>query len=69
MTDLQLYLSVGLPVLVSLAGIVMNIVFFLYLAGRIDRTDERITTRIDVLTTKVVDVDNRVIRLEERLAR
>lgn len=69
MTDLQLYLSVGLPVLVSLAGIVMNIVFFLHLAGRIDRTDERITTRIDVLTTKVVDVDNWVIRLEERLAR
>ena len=49
MTDLQLYLSAGLQVLVSLTGIVINILFFLYLAGRIDRTDERIRSRIGIL--------------------
>ena len=49
MADLQLYLSAGLQVLVSLTGMVINIVFFLYLAGRIDRIDDRITSRIDML--------------------
>ena len=49
MTDLQLYLAVGLQVLVSLTGIVINIVLFVHLAGRIDRTNHRIASRMDVL--------------------
>jgi hypothetical protein len=47
MTDVQLYIAVGLPVFAFLVNI----------------------TRFDTLTDKVVDIDNRLTRVEERLLR
>jgi hypothetical protein len=63
MTDAQLYLAVGLPSLVALTGILVNVGYFVALNGRLTRVEEK----IDTLTGKVADVDNRVIRIEDKL--
>ncbi|MGI8741016.1 MAG: hypothetical protein ACR2NN_00310 [Bryobacteraceae bacterium] len=67
MTDAQLYLAVGVPCLTALAGIVTNVAFMLYLAAKIGKIEERLSTKLEVLTGKVVDVDNRVTRIEAKL--
>lgn len=71
MTDAQLYLAVGLPALVALSGILTNVAFLLYLAGRVHRFEDKLDTfrdhfdsKLDILTGKVVDIDNRLIRIE-----
>jgi hypothetical protein len=53
MTDLQLYILVAIP----LVGIVVSTGMFMHLSAR-----------IEVLTGKVIDIDNRLMRLEDRSA-
>ncbi len=85
MSDQQLYLSIGVPSLVALIGILINVTLFTTLNTRISslesRLDSRISTEIarlesniqsllskfDILTGKVIELDNRLTRLEERL--
>ena len=78
MSDQQLYLAIGLPTMVALIGILVNIGYFVTINGRIGaletRFDGRINgleskldTKFDLLVGKVVDLDNRLVRLEERL--
>ncbi len=85
MTDVQLYMSVGIPSLLALLGILVNVSFFVFLSGRIDRMEARLDGRIDRLETrmdtrmssieskfdlligKVIEVDNRLSRVEEQL--
>ena len=85
MSDQQLYMATGLPAVVALIGILVNIGYFVAINGRIaaletcisaleTRIDNRITsleakfdTKIDLIVGKIVDLDNRFIRLEERL--
>jgi hypothetical protein len=63
MTDGQLYLSIGLPSIVALVGILVNVGYFVSLNSRMSRLEDK----IDMLTGKVADVDNRVVRIEDKL--
>ena len=63
MTDAQLYLAVGLPSFVTLVGILVNVGYFVTLNGRMTRVEDK----IDTLTGKVLDVDTRVVRIEDKL--
>lgn len=61
MTDAQL--AVGLPSFVALVGILVNVGYFVSLNGRMTRVEDK----LDTLTGKVAEVDNRVIRIEDKL--
>lgn len=85
MTDVQLYLAIGLPVFAFLVNIALGVIQTNSLQARITSletsTNARFTsvesnmnarfssleTRFDTLTDKVVDIDNRLTRVEERL--
>jgi len=74
MSEQQLYLAVGLPTVVALIGIMVNIGYFVAINARISSLDTRLDNRInsleakfDILVGKVVELDNRLVRLEERL--
>ncbi len=59
----QLYLAMGLPSVVALVGILVNVGYFVSLNGRMARVEDK----VDVLTGKVAEIDNRVIRIEDKL--
>ena len=63
MTDAQLYLAMGLPSLVALVGILVNVGYFVALNHRMDRFEDK----LDMLTGKVAELDNRVTRIEDKL--
>ena len=63
MSDAQLYLAIGLPSFVALVRILVNVGYFVTLNGRMTRVEDK----IDMLTCKVAEVDNRVIRIEDKL--
>lgn len=63
MTDAQLYLAIGLPTVVALVGILVNIGYFIVLNGRMGRIEDK----IDVLTGKVAEVDTEMARVKEHL--
>jgi hypothetical protein len=63
MTDGQLYLSIGLPSIVALVGILVNVGYFVSLNSRMPRLEDK----IDMLTGKVAGVHNRVVRIEDKL--
>ena len=63
MTDLQLYILVAIP----LVGILANTGLFIHLSSTMNARFERIDARFDMLMSKVVELDNRVVRVEERL--
>jgi hypothetical protein len=74
MSEQQLYLAVGLPTVVALIGIMVNIGYFVAINARIGSLETRLDNRInsleakfDILVGKVVELDNRLVRLEERL--
>jgi hypothetical protein len=84
-TDLQLYLAIGIPTLAVLVGILTNSVQLNAMSARFGSMENRIDGRIasiearidarfnnmevkfDTLTGKVIDVDNRVTRIEAKL--
>ena len=74
MSEQQLYLAVGLPTVVALIGIMVNIGYFVAINARISSPETRFDNRInsleakfDILVGKVVELDNRLVRMEERL--
>ncbi|MGA2600335.1 MAG: hypothetical protein ABSH09_25500 [Bryobacteraceae bacterium] len=85
MTDLQLYLAIGVPSVLVLIGMFVNIGYFVTVNARITSLESRLDTRIyslenrldgritsieakfDLLTGKVIEVDNRLTRIEEQL--
>ena len=85
MTDFQLYLTVGMPSLAVLMGILVNVTMFNSLGSRmaamegrldakIDSVERRFDARMhsleakfDLLLGKVIEIDNRLTRVEERL--
>jgi hypothetical protein len=74
MSEQQLYIAVGLPTIVALIGILVNIGYFVAINGRIGsletRLDNRMTSleaKFDILVGKVIELGNRLVRLEERL--
>jgi hypothetical protein len=78
MTDAQLYLAIGLPSLVVMSGILVNGLLIQQLGNQLSARitsletslNSRISsleTRFETLTGKVIEIDNRLTRLEERL--
>lgn len=87
MTDVQLYLAIGLPVFAFLVNIALGVIQTNSLQARITSVETSVNarfsslesniharfasleTRFETLTDKVVDIDNRLTRVEERLLR
>jgi hypothetical protein len=76
MTNAQFYFALSVPLL----GILVNVVLTNMLSHRVDRLEDRLEDRLarleervhsgfDLLTGKIGELDNRITRLEERLAR
>jgi hypothetical protein len=74
MTDLQLYILVAIP----LVGILANTGLFIHLSGtmntrfaglesKMESRFERVDARFDTLMGKVVEIDNRLTRVEDRM--
>jgi hypothetical protein len=84
-TDQQLYLAIGIPSILAILGLLVNVSYFVAINGRIGSLEGRLDGRIDslgarlearisslegkfeILIGKVIDLDNRLVRLEERL--
>ncbi len=74
MSNIQLLIVIGLPMLALAFGLYLNDRRFVGISTRIGdlRTDldgriTRVETSVDNLTSKLVDLDNRVIRIEMKL--
>ena len=77
MTDLQLYLAIGIPTFAVIVGILMNVIHHSAVNARFNSVDARFNSvdarfnnldaKFDMLTGKVIDVDNRVTRIEAKL--
>ena len=70
----SVYLAVGLPTVAIMLGMAINALVFQSLSsrmnhveGRMHNLDTKFDTRFDLLMSKLVDVDNRLTRVEERL--
>jgi hypothetical protein len=63
MTHAQLYLSVGVPALLILMATLVNVGYVVMLNQRMTRLE----VKLDSLIGKIVDVDNRVSRIEDKL--
>ncbi|HUK18404.1 MAG TPA: hypothetical protein VLW65_18400 [Bryobacteraceae bacterium] len=76
MSDIQLYLSIGLPTLAVVIGIMVNGLLFSGLSARMSSLEARMlalenttTTRFDLMMGKLSDLDNRMSVLEDRSKR
>jgi hypothetical protein len=70
MTDLQLYLAIGIPTFAIIVGILMNVIHHSAVNARFNGVDARfnnLDVKFDTLTGKVIEVDNRVTRIEAKL--
>jgi len=70
MTDLQLYLAIGIPSFAIIVGILMNVIQHSAVNARFNGVDARfnnLDVKFDTLTGKVIEVDNRVTRIEAKL--
>ena len=85
MTDVQLYMSIGIPSFLVLVAMLVNVGYFVATNGRITSLETRLDTRIaqlenrldtrisgvetklELLTGKVIEVANRLTRVEEQL--
>jgi hypothetical protein len=76
-TDVQLYLAIGIPTFAVLVGILTNVIHHSAVNSRFNTVDARFSSlearfnnldiKFDTLTGKVIDVDNRVTRIEAKL--
>jgi hypothetical protein len=70
MNDVQLYFAIGIPTFAVLIGILMNVVHHNSVNARFNSMDGRFNSlelRFDTLIGKVIDLDNRVTRIEAKL--
>ncbi len=70
MTDVQLYLAIGIPTVAVLIGILTNVIQWNAMNARFNSLEARfngLDIKFDTLTGKVIDVDNRVTRIEAKL--
>jgi hypothetical protein len=76
-TDVQLYLAIGIPTFAVLIGILTNVIHHSSTNARFNSIDawfgsldsrfNNLDAKFDTLTGKVIDVDNRVTRIEAKL--
>ena len=69
MAPTQFYIAIAIPTLAVLAGILVNVTQFGTLSARMTHLEAKFDTRFDMLLSKVVEIDNRLTRLEERFSR
>ena len=74
MTDMQFYFAVGLPVFAFLLNIALGVIQTNSIQARITSVETSMNARFtslearfETLTGKVIEMDNRLTRLEERL--
>lgn len=77
MSDVQLYFAGGIPTFAVLIGILMNVVHHNSVNTRFNSNDSRFNSidarfntlevKFDTLIGKVIDLDNRVTRIEAKL--
>ncbi|MGA2689446.1 MAG: hypothetical protein ABSE85_15395 [Candidatus Korobacteraceae bacterium] len=67
MTNAQFFTALCLPLIVFLVGIYFQNTGIRDLRSDMNLRFARFDQRFDDLTSKVVDIDNRLIRVEERL--
>jgi hypothetical protein len=65
MTNAQFYFALSVP----LVGILVNAVLFNSLSHRIDRLEDRVRIGHEMLIGKIGEIDVRLAKLEERLAK
>ena len=69
-TDVQLYLVIGIPTIAVLIGILTNVIQWNAINARFNSLDARfnnLDVKFDTLTGKVIDLDNRLTRIEAKL--
>ena len=52
MTDQQLYLAIGIPAVIAILGILVNVGYFVTLNGRIASLENRLDSRINTMEQK-----------------
>jgi hypothetical protein len=67
MTNVQLYIALGVPTLMALMSIGVNVALYIHLSSTMTARFAGMDTQLGLLMSKVVEVDNRVVRVEERL--
>jgi hypothetical protein len=76
MSETQLYLAAGLPTIAVLVGVLINAMQFhaqfatlnsrmTGLENRMTALESKFDSRLDLIMSKLVDLDNRLTRLEE----
>ena len=65
MTNAQFFFGLSVP----LVGILVNVALIVMVNGRISQLEGRVHTSHDLLIGKVGEIDSRLARLEERLAK
>ena len=65
MTNAQFFFGLSVP----LVGILVNVALIVMLNGRISQLESRVHAGHDLLIGKVGEIDSRLVRLEERLAK
>ena len=65
MTDAQLYLAIGLPSIVALIGILVNIGYFVALNGRMTAVEAKLGTVAETVTGHKVMLDIVLKKLDE----
>lgn len=63
MTDVQLYLAIGVPVVMNLLGFTLVGLMLTTLNSRVQRLEDK----IDILTGKVAELDTDLARVKEHL--
>lgn len=69
MNNTQLFLAMGMPTLAVLVGILINGMQFNHAIQQLSARLTSVETRLDMLINKVMDLDTRLTRLEERFER
>ena len=69
MTDQQLYLAIGVPSVVALVGILVNIGYFVSLNGRITALETKVGTLVETVAQHKVLLDIVLKKLDELEAR
>ncbi len=74
MTETQLYMTIGIPSMLAVLGILINVSYFVTINNRIQSLENRLDGRIDSLAArfdlllgKLVEIDNRLTRVEAQL--
>ncbi len=67
MNNVQLYLAIGIPTVMAILSIGTNVALYIHLNSTVTTRFASTDARLDMVLSKVVDVDNRLTRVEERM--